>query len=170
MWIVPACGEGRDQGHRGRLGSTEGPLVPVLTNYRLMLTNRSLRSLLSSFCFEKPSRFPLKGMVLAFGLRWEYLIQLFMFYWVFLNEGGQLNFIKYLQYLLGFPDGSKGKESACNAGDSGSIPGSGRSPGEGNGSPLQYSYLENSIDRGAWQATDHRVAKSPTRLEWLTWK
>ena len=52
--------------------------------------------------------------------------------------------------FLGFPDGSDGKESTCNAGDPGSIPGSGRSPGEGNGIPLQYSCLENPMDRGAW--------------------
>ena len=51
---------------------------------------------------------------------------------------------------LGFPGGSDGKASACNVGDPGSIPGSGRSPGEGNGNPLQYSCLENSMDRGAW--------------------
>ena len=51
--------------------------------------------------------------------------------------------------------GSDGKESACNAGDPGSIPGLGRSPGEGNGNPLQYSRLENPMDRGAWQATVH---------------
>ena len=51
---------------------------------------------------------------------------------------------------LGFPGGSDGKESACNAGDPGSIPGSGRSLGEGNGNPLQYSCLENPMDRGAW--------------------
>ena len=50
---------------------------------------------------------------------------------------------------MGFPSDSGGKESACNAGDVGLIPGSGRSPGEGNGNPLQYSYLENSRDRGA---------------------
>ena len=50
----------------------------------------------------------------------------------------------------GFPGGSEGKASACNAGDSGSIPGSGRSPGEGNGNPLQYSCLKNPMDRGAW--------------------
>ena len=50
--------------------------------------------------------------------------------------------------------GSDGKESACTAGDLGSIPGSGRSPGEGNGNPLQYSCLENSMDRGSWQATE----------------
>ena len=65
-----------------------------------------------------------------------------------------------------FPGGSDGKESACNAedtGDQGSIPGSGRSPRELNGNPLQYSCLENSMDRGAWWATVHRVSKSRTR-------
>ena len=51
----------------------------------------------------------------------------------------------------GFPGGLDGKQSDCNAEDSGSIPGSGRCPGEGNGNPLQYSCLENSMDRGAWQ-------------------
>ena len=65
---------------------------------------------------------------------------------------------------MGFPGGSEGTASAYNAGDLGSIPGSGRSPGEGNGSPLQYSGLENAMDRGAWWATVHRVAKSRTRL------
>ena len=53
----------------------------------------------------------------------------------------------------GFSGGSDGKESACNAGDLGSIPGLGRFPGEGNGNPFQYSCLENSMDRGAWRAT-----------------
>ena len=66
--------------------------------------------------------------------------------------------------LLWAMDDSDGKESACNAGDSGLIPGSGRSPGEGNGNPLQYSCLENSMDRGAWGATVHGAAKSWTRL------
>ena len=56
-----------------------------------------------------------------------------------------------LQLFLGFPDGSDGKEVACNAGDLGSIPGLGRVPGEGNGNTLQYSCLENSMDRGPWQ-------------------
>ena len=63
---------------------------------------------------------------------------------------------------MGFPGGSDGKESACNAGDLGSILRSGRSPGEGKSNPLQYSYLENSMDRGAWQATAH--PKSQTQL------
>ena len=62
------------------------------------------------------------------------------------------------------PHGSEDKESACSAGDPGSIPGSGRSPGEGNGNPLQYSWLENSMDRGAWWATVHGVTKSWIQL------
>ena len=64
----------------------------------------------------------------------------------------------------GFPGGSDGKESTCNVGDSGSIPGSGRLPGKGNGNPLQYSGLENSMDRAAWQATVHGVAESQTQF------
>ena len=64
----------------------------------------------------------------------------------------------------GFPSGSDGKESACSAGDPGSIPGSGRSLGGGNGHPLQSSCLENSMGRGAWQATVHGVTKSQTWL------
>ena len=60
------------------------------------------------------------------------------------------------------------KASTCNAGDLGSIPGSGRSPGEGNGNPLQYSCLENPMDGGAWWATVHGVAKSQTRLSDFT--
>ena len=59
----------------------------------------------------------------------------------------------------GFPGGSVDKESAYNAGDPGSIPGSRRSPGEGHGNPLQYSCLENPMDRGAWQATVYGVAR-----------
>ena len=55
--------------------------------------------------------------------------------------------------------GSDGKESACNPGDLGSIPGLGRSPGEGNGNPLQYSCLENPMGRGGWQATVHGAAR-----------
>ena len=65
---------------------------------------------------------------------------------------------------LGFPSGSDGKESACSVRDLGSIPGLGRSPGEGHGNPLQYSCLENPMDRGAWQATVRGVAKSQTQL------
>ena len=69
---------------------------------------------------------------------------------------------------MGFPGGSDGKASAYNAGGPGSIPGSGRSPGEGNGNPLQYPCQENPMDRGAWQATVHGVPKSRTRLSNFT--
>ena len=67
--------------------------------------------------------------------------------------------------FLGFPSGSADEESACNAGDLGSIPGLGRSPAGGHGNPLQYSCLENLMDRGTWQATVHGIAKSWTRLK-----
>ena len=63
-----------------------------------------------------------------------------------------------------FPGGSDGEESACYAGDPGLIPGWGRAPGVGNSNPLQYSCLENAMDRGAWQATVHGIAKSRAPL------
>ena len=66
------------------------------------------------------------------------------------------------------PGGSGSKESACNVGDLSSIPGSGRSPGKENGNPVQYSCLENTMDRRAWQATVHRVTKSQTQLSDFT--
>ena len=68
----------------------------------------------------------------------------------------------FFKFLQGFPGGSDSKESACNVGNLGSIPGSGRSLGEGNGNLLQYSCLENPMDGGTWQATVHGVAKSRT--------
>ena len=63
---------------------------------------------------------------------------------------------------MGFPDGSGGKESTCNTGDPGLIPGPGRSPGEANGNPLQYPCLENPVNGGTWQATVLRVADTTT--------
>ena len=87
----------------------------------------------------------------------------------------------YIEYLPGcevfpggseecevFPGGSEDKASACNTGDPGLIPGLGRSPGKGNGNPLEYSCLENPMDRGAWRATVHGIAKSRTRLSDFT--
>ena len=68
------------------------------------------------------------------------------------------------EVLVDFPGGSDGKESACDVGDLGLIPGLGRSPGEGKGYPLQYSGLENPMDRGAWWATVCGVAKNRARL------
>ena len=77
-----------------------------------------------------------------------------------MNMEQNKNFFK----KMGFPGGLEGKASTCNEGDPGSIPELGRSPGEGNGNPLQYSCLENPIDGGAWEAAVHGVAKSQTRL------
>ena len=70
----------------------------------------------------------------------------------------------YLRVRLVFPSGTDSKKSVCNVGDQGSILGSGRSPGEGNGNLLWYSCLKNPMDRGAWQATVHEVAKCWTGL------
>ena len=72
----------------------------------------------------------------------------------------KLNFLVGEHIVVGFPSGSDGKESACNTGYWSSIPGLGRSPGEGNGYPLQYSSLKNSMDRGAWHV--HGAPKSQT--------
>ena len=73
-----------------------------------------------------------------------------------------------LNQSVGIPGGSDGKASAHNAGDLGSIPGSGKSPGEGNGNPLQYSCLGNPMDRGTRSATVHGVTKSQTQLSDFT--
>ena len=67
--------------------------------------------------------------------------------------------------LPDFPDSSVSKQSACNAGDPGSIPGLGRSPGEGNGNPLQYSCLENPMERRAWRTTAHEIERVGHHLE-----
>ena len=77
-------------------------------------------------------------------------------------------FFFLFKHKRGFPGGSDGKESAWSAGDPGSIPGSGRSSRGRNGYPLQYSCLENSMDRGAWQATVHRITKESETTEQLT--
>ena len=74
------------------------------------------------------------------------------------------NFLKK-SVNAGFPRDSDGKESTCNAGDPGSIPGSGRSPGEANGYPIQYSCLENSMDRGAWWDTVHGATEKITKTK-----
>ena len=81
----------------------------------------------------------------------------------------KLSILKYhikriLFFQKGLPCSSNGKESACEGGDQGSVPGLGSSSGEGNGNPLQNSCLENPMDRGAWQPTVQGVAKSQTQL------
>ena len=73
--------------------------------------------------------------------------------------------VEELLYMsLGFPSSSNGKESSCNVGDLGSIPGLGRTPGERHGNPLKYSCLENSMDREAWPALVHGVSKNLTQV------
>ena len=80
-------------------------------------------------------------------------------------EFNVINQIKEIRTISkGFPCGADGKESTCNVGDLGMIPRLGRSPGGRHGNPLQYSCLENPMDRGAWWATVHSVAKSRTGL------
>jgi len=83
----------------------------------------------------------------------------FLFFFFFRDE-----ILMVLLHSKGFPGGSVGKVSACNEGEPCLIPGLGRSSGEGNGNPLQYSCLKNSMDRGAWWATVHGVTKSWTQL------
>ena len=80
-----------------------------------------------------------------------------------------MDFFKTQLYASwGFPGGLVIKNMSANAGDAGLIPGSGRSPGGGNGNPLQYSCWDNTMNRGAWRATVHAVAKSQTRLKQLS--
>ena len=77
----------------------------------------------------------------------------------------------HTRVYTGFPGSTSGKEPTCQSGDvrdAGSIPVLGRSPGGGHGNPLQYPWLENPLDREAWWATVHRVAKSQTQLKWLS--
>ena len=108
-------------------------------------------------------------------------VQLFMTPWTIAHQAPLPMGFSRQEYWSGLPwpppgchlymDGLVGSEvkvSARNAGDPGSIPGSGRSPGEGNGNPLQYSRLENPMDGGAWWATVHGVAKSRTQLSDFT--
>ena len=93
------------------------------------------------------------------------LLTLQGFFLAFPGQSCMGNEIIYVyKLILGFSGGSDGKESACDVGDLDSIPGLGRSPGEGNGYLLQYSCLENPMDRGAWRAIVHGVSKSWTHL------
>ena len=77
-------------------------------------------------------------------------------------------YFSFIRVNKGFSGGSDSKESACSAGDLGLIPGLGRSPGGGHGNPLQYSYLGNPMDRGAWRAIIHGVVNNPKSRTWLS--
>ena len=136
--------------------------APVLLQY-LSFTRRAVAiflitpSLSLSCCFQPMPVVPLPSLVPSFLLLQLVSLLKDPLPCVF-TDSWQLSSSKVM------PGGSVGKESACNVGDLGSIPGLGRSPGEGNSYPLQYSSLENSMDRKAWQATVHGVAKSWTWL------
>ena len=107
--------------------------------------------------------FPLASPSSAPICHWGHFQSIRVFRMYSLREGlGKMSHLDSDLTIKGLPGGSDGKESACNAGDWSSIPGSGRSPGEGNGNPFQYSCLGNSMDRRAWRATVHWVTKSQT--------
>ena len=118
---------------------------------------------------SSPRTFPsLQKQILYFSVispNFPSLHPLAMAYWLSFSMDSPVFNISCISYnMLPFSIGdSGGKEFSCNAEDSDSVTGMERSPGAGNGYPLQYSYLENSTDRGAWQATDHGVTKSQTR-------
>ena len=122
-----------------------------------------------SSAFSKPSLNIWKSMVhvlLKPGL--ENLEHYFARVWDMYNCAVAWKFLALPFFGKGFLGGSEGKASACNEGDTSSVPRLGRSPGEGNGNPLQYSCLENSMYGGAWWATVHGVTKSWTRLSNFT--
>ena len=93
-----------------------------------------------------------------------YFLYLLMYLYTHIYTQLDKKYIYTYFYVLDFPGGSVVKNSPANAGDVGSIPGWGRSPGEGNGNPLQYSCLENPTDRGEWRARVHGIAKSQIQL------
>ena len=96
----------------------------------------------------------------------------FLLQGIFLTQGQNQCLLLLLHWRVGSlllaPGGSEGKESACSVGDPSLILGLGRSPGEGKSYPFQYPCLENSMGRGAWQATVHKVARSWTRMKPLS--
>ena len=149
--LQPSCKAGCDQVSWNKT-NFEG--LALLQGFSFSLNLTCFLSLFSSVLFEPKSFLIHKYLVPSILPR-------------------KLPIVKNSNYPLlivfwGFLGSSEVKASACNAGDLGLIPGSGRSPGEGNGNPLQYSCLENPMDRGAWWAAVHRVTKSWTRLSDFT--
>ena len=148
-----------------------GDLVLLLTGCETL--NKT--STCQSFCFLSSKRNhteSLKGLWrvnnslgrLKAVIRWYYpfTLVIWQFYMIYNMHNIHMQNIIYI--ISSFPGGSDSKESACNSGDLGLSPWSGRSPGEGNGSPLQYSCLESSMDRGAWWATARGVPYNWTQL------
>ena len=121
-----------------------------------------------SFSFSISTSYKYSGLI-SFRIDWFHLLAVQGTLWSLLQHYSlKASILRHSACFMGFPCGSDGKASARNVGDPGSIPGSGRSPGEGNGSPLQYSCLENPMDGGAWWATVHGVTKRRTRLSSFT--
>ena len=125
---------------------------------------QSIRSLLAAWCTPSSQLSPWShlspnALLLSLNLARECVAPLVYFYYQFFLWPSHGN-------NMGFPSGSDGKASLCNAGDPGLIPGLGRSPREGTGNPLQYSCLENPVDREAWQATVH--GSQEVRHDWAT--
>ena len=140
----------------GQLVSGQNKFSGYLTNGRGLRDEKAEKETK----LESVARCPKGNHTMAWALQWAHC-PLNM---VRLPSCAFWGFLEASTVIQGFPWGSDGKESTCNAGYPGSIPGSGRSPGEGNGYPLQYSCLGNPMDRGAWWAIVHGVAKSQTRL------
>ena len=132
----------------------------ILMRYHFYLTNRQRSKGLKIECYGKNVRIQELSPHTKGSIHWSAPGSSFWHYlsnWELYTPWPRILF-------KGFPCSSVLKESTCNAGDLGSIPGSGSSPGEGNAKPLQYSCLENPMDRGAWQATVHGVTKNQTQL------
>ena len=130
-----------------------------ILNILLKLAQTQVHSTISSsailffFCLQYSPASGSFQMSQAFCIRWPK-------YWSFSFSISPSNaYLGLTSFTMGFPGGSDGKASACDAGDLGLIPGSGRPPGEGNGNPLQFSCLENPMDRGAWWVPVHGVAR-----------
>ena len=126
-------------------------------------------NIFSYFSEDMKKKFWNSLLSMNYKLSLKLVVHLFLFvFFICVNLFSQISTDYFFCLSLFVNPGSEDKASACNAGDPGSIPGLGRSPGEGNGNPLQYPCLENPMERGAWRATVHGVAKSWTRLSDFT--
>ena len=126
-------------------------------------------NIFSYFSEDMKKKFWNSLLSMNYKLSLKLVVHLFLFvFFICVNLFSQISTDYFFCLSLFVNPGSEDKASACNAGDQGSIPGLGRSPGEGNDNPLQYPCLENPMERGAWQATAHGVAKSWTRLSDFT--
>ena len=150
------------------------PERKAMTNLDCILKNRGI-TLLTKVCIVKATVFPVvtdecKNLTIK-NAESQRIDAFKLWFWrrllrdPWIARRSNQSFLKEInpEYSMGLSCSSDVKDSACNAGDLGSIPQSGRFPGEGNGNTLQYSSLENSMDRGAWWATVHGTAKSQTR-------